>query len=134
MKIIFLEGKPNTGKTTTLGIVYDLITNGMNPLPTKTPLGGDQNDFECIVNYNGQNVAIYTMGDFSTYLSKAITKYDNQGCDVFICALSNNNLKIRARNKIKKYNNIKVSKTLKSDILSEHQANTQDANIIINHI
>lgn len=134
MKLIVLEGNSETGKTTTLGMVYDLLTKGMTPFPAKTLLGGDPNDFECIVNYNGQQIAFYTMGDYSNYLSNAITRYYSQGCDIFICALSTNTSKINANKKINRYNGHRISKTLASLSLTELQANQYDANIIFGMI
>jgi len=67
MKIIVLYGNKNTGKTTTMGMVYAaLISDGASVLTfsavyDKKPT----NDFEAILGYKGKQIAICSYGDLS---------------------------------------------------------------------
>jgi len=77
MEVIMLDGPGSCGKTTTLNLVYSELTtiHGATVHTNKTPLGGNQQDFEVILNYNGKTVAIFTMGDFSNMIINAMNKY-----------------------------------------------------------
>jgi len=135
MKIIVLQGMPKTGKTTTLNLVYELLVPGGGGISTnRQPLGGDPHDFSDIILWNGNRIAIFTMGDFSTYLANAIYEYDRQNCSLVICALSTNTPKIRANNAINQFDSVRINKTIADDHISEHQANTTDAQTIFNLI
>jgi hypothetical protein len=87
VKIILLTGNPRTGKTTTFNMVYDQLTQGMSPLPTKYKIkGGSANDFECTLMYKRKDIAIFSMGDHLHRIYEAIIKYINK--DVLIIAHS----------------------------------------------
>ena len=133
MKIIVLQGMPHKGKTTTLNKVWDILCkeNGGNST-NRERLGGDRNDFSDIVIFNEQRIAFFTMGDFSTPLAKAVFRYSEQGCKVLICALSINTPKVRANNAINQFTNNRIDKTLSSNILTQEQANENDARRIFN--
>ncbi|QBO59585.1 hypothetical protein [Chryseobacterium salivictor] len=132
MRIIILQGMPNRGKTSTLGLVWSVLTINGGISTNRQPLGGDPNDFSDIVIINNQRVAFYTMGDYSNYLANAIHDYANQGCDVLVCALSIDNAKVRANNAINQFNNTRRDKTIESVHLTEQQANDIDAQWILN--
>ncbi|ADQ83002.1 hypothetical protein J5295_08785 [Riemerella anatipestifer] len=128
MKLIVLERDSNTGKTTTIGLLYEKLLNNGGASTNKQPLGGGPNDFsDIVINYKSLKIAIFTMGDYSTAISKAIVHYDNLGCDFFICSLSKGKYKVRANNQINNYPNIKIQKTISSQSISEIQANDNDA-------
>jgi len=103
MKIILLSGKPNTGKTTTLNLLYDKITqNG-----TKNIIAKKEEfkypaikDFECIVSYNSKKTAIFSMGDVYGTFIEVIIKYAN--CDILVLAYSERFVK-KLDEVIKKY-------------------------------
>jgi len=87
MKIILLSGKPNTGKTTTLNLLYDKITeNGRkNIIAGKKVLGNPaSNDFKCVVKYNSKEAAIYSMGDYYGAFIEPLIEYANR--DVLVLA------------------------------------------------
>lgn len=132
MRIIVLQGMPNTGKTTTLNLVYDLIVRptGISISTNRQPLGSDPNDFSDIVLRGNQRIAFYTMGDYSNHLANAILNYSRQNCDVMVCALSTNTLKVRANNMLNKFNTTKINKTIASAQITEQQANNTDAQTI----
>ena len=135
MRIIVLQGMPNTGKTRTLNLVYDmLVPNGGGVSTNRQPLGGDPRDFSDIVVRGTQRIAFFTMGDYSTYLANAIYDYDRQGCDVLVCALSTNNAKIRANNALNQFNTTRINKTIAPNATAELATNTADAQTIFNLI
>lgn len=87
MKIVLLSGKPNTGKTTTLNLVYNsLLSSSAHILQPRSILGSNPNDFECILSYTGKVVAIYSAGDLISDCYSAIVKYCY--CDTLVLAYS----------------------------------------------
>jgi len=135
MRVIVLQGLPNTGKTRTLNLVYDmLVPNGVGVSTNRQPLGGDPRDFSDIVISGTQRIAFFTMGDYSTYLAKVIFDYDRQNCDVLVCALSTNTGKVRANNALNQFNATRINKTVASNTNTETAVNTADAQIIFNLI
>lgn len=136
MRIIVLQGMPNTGKTKTLNLVYDmLITNGGGVSTNRQVIGNPrQNDFKDIVIRGTKRIAFYTMGDYSTYLSNAIYDYNIQGCDVLVCALSTNNPKVRANNTLNQFNTTRINKTIAPNANAELATNTANALTIFNLI
>lgn len=128
MRIVVLQGMPNTGKTSALNLVYNmLVSSGGGRSTNRQSLGGDPNDFSDIVVRGTQRIAFFTMGDFSTYLANAIYDYDRQGCDVMICALSTNNAKVRANNALNQYNANRINKTIAANKNNPTAENTLDA-------
>lgn len=122
---------PNTGKTSTLNLVYNmLVPNGGGTSTDRQPLGGDPNDFSDIVVRGNQRIAFYTMGDYSTHLANAIFRYDRQNCNVLICALSTNTDKIRANNALNQFNTRRINKTIASDRNNPTTENEADAQTI----
>jgi len=66
MEIILLSGGNCCGKTTTLTMVYDTLTKGMNPKPEKILINPRiKKDFHCSFTCKEKNkkVAIVTFGD-----------------------------------------------------------------------
>jgi hypothetical protein len=135
MRIIVLQGMPNTGKTRTLNLVYDmLVPNGGGVSTNRQPLGGDPRDFSDIVVRGNQRIAFFTMGDYSTYLANAIYDYDRQSCDVLVCALSTNTAKVRANNTLNQFNATRINKTIAPNPTAELAINTADAQTLFNLI
>jgi hypothetical protein len=133
MEIIVLEGLPDTGKSTTIGLVHSLLLKNGGTSTNKQPLGGDPKDFsDIVINYKKLKIVIFTMGDNSTAISQAIQNYQNQNCDFFICSLSTGTPKTRANNRINRFNNTRFTKSIASQMLTESQANNNDANNIFN--
>jgi len=77
MRIILLSGPSGCGKTTTFHELYDQLTQGANPLPSKQM---DGKDFECVLSYNGKTVALHSHGDVMKRVVKAIVKYSHVDC------------------------------------------------------
>lgn len=138
MRIIVLQGIRNKGKTNTIWLLRDLLlNNGGNPIPNEFQIFGNnqihyKDDFKDIINYNGMKVALYSMGDYSTYLANAVYNYDRQGCDVLVCALSTNNAKVRANNALNQFKAARINKTIASNRNNPTTENIADAQIIFN--
>ena len=87
MDISLLCGDPNSGKTTTMNLVYsDLIAKGATIVGPKMQTGENPLDFECILKYNGKLIAIFSMGDYLHECWSAVIKYAY--CDKLILAYS----------------------------------------------
>lgn len=135
MRIIVLQGMSDTGKTSTLNLVYNmLVPNGGGISTNRQSLGGDPNDFSDIVIRDNQRIAFYTMGDYSTYLANAIYDYDRQNCDILVCALSTNTAKARANNALDQFNATRINKTIASNRNNPTSENAADAQTIFNFL
>jgi hypothetical protein len=131
MDILVLQGLPNKGKTTTIGLVYDLVINSGGVSTKRQTLGGDPKDFSDIVTgFKNKEIAFFSMGDNSTELALAIYNYNRQNCDLIICALSTGTAKVRANNAINKFNATRFNKRIAANPSLENQANVIDASII----
>jgi hypothetical protein len=86
MRILALIGPTSCGKTTTLDIVYDHILQHGGISTHRQQQGGNPRDFSDIMNWNNQSIAFFTMGDYSSKLIQAINDFNNQHCDILICA------------------------------------------------
>lgn len=96
MKIIMLKGPDNSGKTTTLNLVYnELVNNRKAKVCSYVKVGWKGDDFACTLDYKNSKVAIYSMGDYSIDIKRAIEYYTHKSADVLIIA---------NRNKSKFYN------------------------------
>lgn len=129
MKVILLSGAPSSGKTTTLNKVYDeLIELGAVPLRPKKQLGGNPNDFECVLTYMAKQIAIFTMGDFAIEVIHAMSFYEGMGCDVLIVANSDKTMPVK---RLSRYpSNVHIWKTMPLN----NESNESDKNFIISHI
>lgn len=134
MKIIVLEGRGNVGKTSTLNILYyDIIAEGAI-MSNRLPLGGDANDFESVGDFNGEKIAIYTMGDFSSTLRTAIYKYSALGVDILICAINTNSTMVWANSAINHFSHVRHPKTTTAIISTRSAVNRADASILFSLI
>lgn len=86
MKIIALKGAQRTGKSTTLTLVYDVMSTSGNTSSPKKIFG---NDFECIVTKANQvKIGFCTMGDYSEYTLKAINTFQQLNVDILVLAIN----------------------------------------------
>ncbi|MDE5419783.1 hypothetical protein L3049_17470 [Labilibaculum sp. DW002] len=135
MNIIVLQGLSNSGKSTTIGLVYELLLSDGGISTNRQPLGGDPKDFsDIVINYKNLKIGFFSMGDNSNALSIAMDEYNSINCDLFICSLSTATKKIRANKKIDKFSSKRIDKTLANNIVTESQANKNDADLIFNII
>jgi hypothetical protein len=128
-----LSGEGNSGKSTTLNLVYDYINPAEEDIiQPKTILGNPKyRDFECIICSKNKTVAFFTMGDFSIKLCDAIIKYDKLNCDILVLAC--NTKFVYPYQRIKNYPYVIIDKTVAP--ASEHDcANKIDMNKILQEI
>jgi hypothetical protein len=112
-----LSGKSNSGKTTTLNLVYDYIIHAHGTVISPKRMLGDTAylDFECVLGYKNKTVAIFSMGDLSGDVCGAFIKYNGQ-CDVLICAC--NTRLVYPYQQIKHYPNDIIAKTMPRNVVS----------------
>jgi hypothetical protein len=134
MRIIVLQGMPNTGKTSTLNLAYHMLVSLNGNSTNKRPYGGDPNDFKDIILWNNQKIGILSMGDQSTFIANEIRDFNQQNCDVVVCALSTNDSKVRANNALNQYNTTRINKTIAIHTNEELLTNASDAQTIFNLI
>ncbi len=138
MKIIMLEGKKNSGKTTTFNNLYDELVNnkkGTTIIKAKQDPYGDPEDFECIIKYDDKKIALFTVGDYSKKITDAFKKYEKLKCDILICACNKNHK--RPYQAIKKYPHKILKKTVEIKNNNKEkceQANIKDVKQIISYI
>jgi hypothetical protein len=136
MSIILLSGQPNTGKTTTINLVYDeLIRQGALVKKKKKQLGNNKMDFECVLEYQNKIIAIYSMGDDHRLCERAVKTYRN--CNFLILAYS-----AKKTSQCKLYNatakdtmNLIINKTVdNTDEAKMEKANKKDSTTILSSI
>jgi hypothetical protein len=137
MRIIVLQGKPNSRKTTTIWYVRDLILqNGGNSM--RLNVFGEQvhykDDFSEKIVFNNLKIGIFSMGDLSNTLSKVIYEYAGKGYDILVCILSLHGSKKRANQAINTYEAVRVDKTIENNRDLRKQVNLSDAQTIFNLI
>ncbi len=86
MKILALWGKGSKGKTTTLNLLTELLSNNFTEINNqKYPTVSKTNDNCYIVTYKGKKIGITTRGDTKEVLEKDF-EWLGKCCDLYICA------------------------------------------------
>lgn len=136
MEIIGLRGPSNTGKTTTLKIVFEkLKAQGFQPMKDlEEDLGNG--DFLWVLEKDGRKVGLVTQGDYaieSNSVKKHLSKLESAGCDTAICACTTDGeSKLGIQRSIDAYAiHDYVDKTKGTDKLSCDQANEEVANKVM---
>ncbi len=99
MKIIVLKGKEDSGKSSTLNLVYSLLLNRDATLYSNKFefLKGQKSDFRAILQKNNKKIGIVTQVDYSlktkgnntdNALFDHIKWVKDLGCDIAVCAMS----------------------------------------------
>ena len=131
MEIIALRGPDDTGKTTTLKIVFEkLKAQGFQPMKDfEEDLGNG--DFLWVLEKDGRKVGLVTQGDYARKeysVKNHLSKLESAGCDTAICACTTGEGKSRIQRSIDAYEiHDYVDKTQGTDELSCDQANEEDA-------
>ena len=130
MKLILLVGKPQTGKTTVLNLLYnELATNPDDIVAEKTQVGGRKDDFECVlkctVSTRMLTVGIFTMGDYLRECIRAAHKY-SQVVDVLVLAYSDKFKSGYGKIAGPYPRHFVVNKTVNSEIMGRDQSNLKD--------
>lgn len=85
-QIIALEGNPSSGKSTTIGILYDglLQPNGYNIVQDRKIRGSK--DFFVIVEKKGKIIGVTTYGDTRAIIQKKIDFFIGMNCSIIVIA------------------------------------------------
>lgn len=104
MEIIALRGSDNSGKTTTLKIVFEkLKEDGFQLKSEEDLLNGD---FLCVLEKDGRKVGLVTHGDYAGggySVKNHLSKLESAGCDTAICACTTGESKSRIQRWIDSY-------------------------------
>ena len=88
MKVVFLHGEHNSGKTTTINeLYYRLLLEGAKVIEPKKNLPA-KDDFECILEFQNKRIALFSLGDYMYAIGAAIGYYTMANCDVLVVANS----------------------------------------------
>lgn len=86
-KILAVYGESNTGKTTVINEIYNvLLQKGAIVKVSKRKIGENPYDFYGVLEYNKKTVSFLSMGDCRTIVDEFVTKYKRY--DIFITALN----------------------------------------------
>ncbi len=139
MKIIALQGKGNSGKTTSIKILHNImLSNNYTQIQNMRQNHG--NDFlDIYINsITKLKVGITSSGDTYDLVSDRLQDLVNAKCDVCICACRTFDRKppgtVAATKKFTGYKNIYLPKTYSSTSTQEVIDNTSDANKLFNLI
>lgn len=131
MKILMLIGKSKCGKTTTIKKIYVHLVKESETIKFIKHENGE--DFLCILTYKESKIGIYSMGDYSYEITDKIDFFEENECDIVVCACNNRFRK--PRKKILEYaGSMLIEKTLSNAKITTKEANMIDANKIINTI
>jgi len=99
MRIIMLAGEGGTGKTTTLKMVYDRLSNNIKPMYYQEFIYKTSSDIECYPLYHhDKKVALCTEGDVWDHVKNTIIKFNCIGADVLIIAFNQSDIGAEAKN------------------------------------
>ncbi|MCM4161892.1 hypothetical protein FHG64_06310 [Antarcticibacterium flavum] len=137
MKIIALQGRGGSGKTTTITKLPNiLISNGYKQVPNKKKSYGG--DFLDIFDDGNKKVGITSSGDTYDLVNDRLSDLVKEKCDVCICACRTADRKphgtIAATKNFPSYTNEYVVKTYATGSNNQLTANQKDAQALFNRI
>jgi len=93
MKIILVEGPPNSGKTTLINEVFNTLRKEISTEDVIMPYDNhvwDNDDFQAVVRKNGKTIGFYSMGDIAHQVIAMIYVYAvRYECDILVIASRN---------------------------------------------
>ncbi len=133
MRIILLRGTENSGKTSTLRLVYAQLYTCKDHETRKQFVEDNYNDFTCSFALAGKTIAFYTMGDYPEAINEAIISYADK-CDILVCTSRYGKIYNTIRHTVDKYDKsaILIEKTNNAAFM--RQANLFDAERVIETI
>lgn len=87
MKIIVIKGNPNSGKTTSIRLVYDMLLYFGAEIEKPRSSGKTYTDFDTELLYKEKRIAISSAGDVLKNIHKTINRHE--GCDILVTASRN---------------------------------------------
>lgn len=84
-KIIALRGRGNSGKSTTIRLLYDLLLqNGYQLISSNINVNGG--DFIAIFSKNGKLIGVTSSGDTYDLVHDRLQELVNANCNICVCA------------------------------------------------
>lgn len=87
MKLIVVKGNPNSGKTTSIRLVYDLLLYKGAKIDKPRNSGKIYADFDTELLYKEKRIAISSAGDVLKNIHKTINRHE--GCGILVTASRN---------------------------------------------
>lgn len=132
-KIIVLTGVPDTGKSTTINLLYHLLKKPNSGFTLKKDrVIPNSRDFFAIFEKQGELIGITSYGDSVNILKEKFDFFKNEGCITIVCAGRESG---SIYDFIAQYSGLKkrdISKTVVEDKAHETTANNNDAKKILN--
>lgn len=129
--ILALRGPGNTGKSTTIHLLYKLMNmSGFNDIEGNF---GKFKDFWCVFEKGGKKIGITSLGDSYSVLSHKLDILNQAGCEVIVCACRTSGQTIELLEEKLAFKVEYFEKT-RAGALSETEANKNDASALLNRI
>lgn len=131
-KIFAVRGLSNSGKSTTIRLVYDsLVATYKISEQQGTIL---RKDIYIILSINGVTIGLASKGDPSTELGKRLSALKNAGCQIIICATRTRGETVDAVNNLHPYEARWFEKVRDSAVLERDESNMAMAKKIVKEV
>jgi hypothetical protein len=129
MKVIELQGNRDSGKTSTMCLLYALlIHNGYQQDPPAQPFPAPRHDFSAILKKNGVTIGFMTFGDNMGHQESQLRELkEKYHCDLTLCA-SRPFVRWRIQDHYKGGPPIQKEALPEGTNFQRHKANVRDAN------
>ena len=136
-EIIGLRGKGNSGKSTTIRILYDLLLqNDFNII--RTNFNNNGGDFSAIFSKKDIHIGITSAGDTYKIVHNRLQDLIRDECNICVCACRTYDRIPPGTNdaiyEFSSYKNQFINKTVDNNVLTQKSSNKNDANNIISII
>lgn len=132
MFVFVLKGKHDSGKSTTLKMLHQMmLDNGFRQVPGHYQSQSDGGDWRDVLESNGLIIGIATRGDEGDLLAEDLAALAEAGCEKCFSACRSRGPTLHA---IWVYPNRYIYKTIVDDATQEQAANATDAQILFDLI
>lgn len=125
--IIALRGAGETGKSTTIGKLRDLLTQHGYRETWYVPAGGD---FLAVFTKEGKKIGVTSSGDTYDLVADRLTDMVNDGCEICVCACRSYDRGRGTNTAIAEFTNYRhqfVQKTVDRNPATQDRTNDTDA-------
>ena len=128
-KIIYLKGRGNSGKTSTINNVFNLLVSKYKN--AKIDFIKKGNDIKLTIEINGILVGIESQGDPNSRLKKSLDEFEAKNCDIIFCATRTSGMTVDwVKSHSKNYNLFKSNQTYTSKANQTASNNAMAINLI----
>jgi len=128
--ILALRGKANTGKSTTIRILHDLLMQYDFEL-INSNLANTEGDFIAVFKKNGKLIGLTSSGDLYDFVHDNLVELIDDGCEICICACRTYDRVPPGTNAaVEEFTDFQhqfVDKTYDDNVLSQVNTNRNDA-------